>query len=221
MDFSEIRLNTDKSLFLFDYEEERSYSFQSTRESVDLRKNHFVVPSCFSQMSIVLNGNTKIYTRTYLKLFALIANIGGLFNGIVYSAYILLYFYSKNIILWYCITGILSPDEIKDNIDDNFISRFDSKSDTYNCINFKSIKVENKSNLGTQNENGRNIESCRCPNNSPNNCRCNYQCQCHNNQNIYPLNNNYMLSNRAENPLNNNLQNLQNEENRINSNPRK
>ena len=158
-EIQEIRINTDKSLIFTEMEETKSYKFINTRESVDTRKFH-IFPGTFSQMLFITTGNTQIHIRSYKKLFDVIVQIGGFFNGIVYCANIILYFYSKNIILWHCISGILSSDEIKDNLDNkSFIHRYDREEHINRIINFRTIKVEPKSNSqnsGQPNQNDNN-----------------------------------------------------------------
>ena len=70
-------------------------------------------------MIFITSGNTQIYSRNYRKLLDVIVQIGGFFNGIIYSAYFILYLYSKNIILWHCISSVISDNEIKDKLDKN------------------------------------------------------------------------------------------------------
>ena len=117
-EIKEIRVNTDKNLIFDNLEEIRSYKFATTRESADHRTSH-QFPGTFSQMLFITSGNTQIYYRTYRKLFDVISQIGGFSNGIIFFANILLYFYSKNIILWHCISSVISDNEIKDKLDKN------------------------------------------------------------------------------------------------------
>ena len=98
------------------------------REEVDLRPDHALFPGTFSQMTFITSGNTEIYFRDYKKLFDVIVQIGGFSNGIIYSATILLYFYSNNIILWKCIYGLISSKELGEILDKPVIgnvSRFE------------------------------------------------------------------------------------------------
>ena len=115
-EMSEIRLNSDNSLLFPYYEETKTYKFTQKREEVDLRKEHANVPGTYSQMNFFANTNTVIYNRSYRKLFEVISQIGGFSNGIIYSAYIILYLYSRNIILWSCIASIISPKEINKSL---------------------------------------------------------------------------------------------------------
>ena len=114
----EIRINTDKSLIFTEMEETKSYKFINTRESVDTRKFH-IFPGTFSQMLFITTGNTQIHKRSYKKLFDVIVQIGGFFNGIIYVAYFLNFLYSKNMIVWHCVTSLISTNEISENLDTN------------------------------------------------------------------------------------------------------
>ena len=99
-------------------EETKSYKFINTRESVDTRKFH-IFPGTFSQMLFITTGNTQIHKRSYKKLFDVIVQIGGFFNGIIYVAYFLNFLYSKNMIVWHCVTSLISTNEISENLDTN------------------------------------------------------------------------------------------------------
>jgi len=115
-EMSEIILNSDNSLLFPYYEETKTYIFTQKREEVDMRKEHANVPGTYSQMNFFANTNTVIYNRSYRKLFEVISQIGGFSNGIIYSAYIILYLYSRNKILWSCIASIISPKEINEEM---------------------------------------------------------------------------------------------------------
>jgi len=115
-EMSEIILNSDNSLLFPYFEETKTYIFTQKREEVDMRKEHANVPGAYSQMNFFANTNTLVYNRSYRKLFEVIVQIGGFSNGIIYSAYIILYLYSRNIILWSCIASIISPKEINENL---------------------------------------------------------------------------------------------------------
>jgi len=115
-EMSEIILNSDDSLLFPYYEETKTYIFTQKREEVDMRKEHANVPGAYSQMNFFANTNTLVYNRSYRKFFEVVVQIGGFSNGIIYSAYIILYLYSRNIILWSCIASIISPKEINENL---------------------------------------------------------------------------------------------------------
>ena len=115
-EMSEIRLITDNTLFFSSYEEIKTYKFSESREEVDMRKEHANVPGIFSQINIFTNTKTAIYKRSYRKLFEVIAQIGGFSNRIIFAAQVLLYIYSENILLYNCISTLISPKEIKENL---------------------------------------------------------------------------------------------------------
>ena len=115
-ELSEIRLNTDNSLILSSQEEIKSYKFTTERTEVELKKEHPSFPGSFNQINFVLNTKTQIYSRSYRKIFEVVSQIGGFTNGIVFIAYLLLYVYSQNVILWHCISTLISQEEIIQNI---------------------------------------------------------------------------------------------------------
>jgi len=115
-EMSEIRIKSDKSLVFESYEEEKKFKLTGTREIVDLRPDHALFPGTFNQLSIITTGNTQIYIRTYRKLFDIIVQIGGFFNGIIYTATVFLYLYSNNLILWNCIYNVISTNELEERL---------------------------------------------------------------------------------------------------------
>ena len=135
-EISEIRVKTDKNILFSSYEEMRGYKFSYNRESVDMRSEHFMFPGTFNEFIFITSGNTQIYIRTYSKFLEVITQIGGFSNGIIFSIHLILYFYSKNIILWHCIFSLISSDEIKENIDKPVVIKLDKED------NFKKIKSD-------------------------------------------------------------------------------
>lgn len=151
MEIAETRIQTDKSLFFTkEIEETKTYSFLETRESVDLRKEHSLFPGTFSQINFVTSGKTQIYSRKYKKLFEIIIQIGGFFNGILYFTWFILYIYSKNIILWHCISSIISYKDIREKIDKSVFKIDEENEDKKN---------EDKKNEERKNENENEDEN--------------------------------------------------------------
>jgi hypothetical protein len=151
-EMSEIRLNTDKDLLFNSNEETRSYKFAQKREEVDMREENENVPGAYSQMNINASGNTIIYKRRYKKLFEVFIEIGGFFNGVNFIALIILYIYSKNIILWQCIYSLIPSNELDNRLKEN-LQNINKNKDYGNIINVnKSLQEERKEN------NNRNIE---------------------------------------------------------------
>lgn len=159
-EMSEIRLNSDNSL-LFPYVEEyKSYKFSRMFQKIDLKDEEYKFPGTFSQMNIYANSNTKIYNRSYKKLFEVIFQIGGFSNGIIYATYIFLYFYSRNIILWNCIFSSISAKEIKKHFSDDINSL---------KIKEKKIKIlEEKKEERDQRELNQNNQNSVIPNSQNN-----------------------------------------------------
>jgi hypothetical protein len=115
-ELSEKRLKTDNSLLFSSYNEKNIYKFTQRREEIDLKKDNANFPGSFSQINFVANTNTEIIQRNYTKLFQVISEIGGFLNGIIFIAYLVLYMYSNNLILWNCIGVLISTKDIKDSI---------------------------------------------------------------------------------------------------------
>lgn len=115
-EMSEVRIKTDNGIVFNSEEETKNYKFSQKREEVDMRKEHANVPGTFSQMNFIANGNTQIYERKIKKFFEIIVTIGGFANGIIYSAYVILFLYSKNMIVWNCIEANFSQNEINQNV---------------------------------------------------------------------------------------------------------
>ena len=117
-ELSEVIIRSDKSLLFrqSSYEEEKKYKLHLKREEVDLRSDHAIFPGTFNQMTFITSDNTVIYVREYRKLLYVIIQIGGFFNGIIYSATIILYIYSNNKILWECINNIISSNELEERL---------------------------------------------------------------------------------------------------------
>lgn len=112
----EIRINTDNSLIFSNNDQTKSYKFSNTRESVDLRTNH-IFPGTFSQMIFITTGNTQIHTRSYKKLFDILYQIGGFFNSILNISYVLNFFYSKNMIIWHCVSSLLTKNDAEEHLE--------------------------------------------------------------------------------------------------------
>ena len=119
-EIKEVRINSDKNLFFESFVETKNFKFGNLRESVDLRTNHTLFPGTFSQLTFITSGDTEIYYRKYKKLFEIIIQIGGFSNGIFFGAYLILFVYSNNIILWKCISRVISKEEMNERLDKNF-----------------------------------------------------------------------------------------------------
>jgi hypothetical protein len=117
-ELSEVIIRSDKSLLFrqSSYEEEKKFKLHLKREEVDLRSDHAIFPGTFNQMTFITSDNTVIYVREYRKLLDVIVQIGGFFNGIIYSATIILYIYSNNKILWVCINNVISSKELEERL---------------------------------------------------------------------------------------------------------
>lgn len=196
-EIQEIRINTDTNLLFTSYEETKTYKFSSFRENVDLRTKHSLFPGTFNQMTLITSQKTQIYTRTYKKLFDIIVQIGGFFNGIIYASSFILFMYSKNLILWECIYYSMSLDEINRILNDKEYKFPVINNEKRSSNNLKGSTPKVGSNL----KNELNKEICNNQNNH-NNELINFRV---NNSN----NNNNIIDNSNENLRisNNNIKN--------------
>lgn len=168
-EISEIRINTNKNLIFGSYEEEKGFKLTQQREEVDLRSKHFLFPNTFNQMSFITSGNTQIYYRDYRKLFEVIVQIGGFFNGIIYAANFFLYIYSNNMILWKCIYCFLSPKELEERLSNKLLSNnlrnFDNDINNINTKrnknegDLRNYRIENMENGNSDLNPSRNLRS--------------------------------------------------------------
>jgi hypothetical protein len=112
----DLRLNTDTNLFFKQDSETKSYKFQATYETTDFRNELSIFPGTFSHLAFETTGNIHRYTRNYKKLFNVITDIGGFYNGVKFIATLVLYIYSSNKNLWHFISVILSSEQIDESI---------------------------------------------------------------------------------------------------------
>jgi len=204
-EMSEIRLNSDESLLFPSYEETKTYKFTQSREVSDLRENHKNFPGTFSQINFIANSGTQIYYRTYRKLFEIIVQIGGFFNGVIYTATIILYLYSNNIILWHCIYSIISTNELQERFNNPILRRSNtlkiklhtSNNNENNNENMKSNILHIKKTIKKAREEGINNNGNNINNNINNNG---------NNNNNNNGNNNDSIQNNEGNVNNNSIE---------------
>jgi len=154
-EMSEVRIFSDKNLIFGSYEEKKSFKITRQREEVDLRSDHQIFPGTFNQMTFITSGNTLIYYRDYRKLFDIIVRIGGFFNGIIYIAYIILYLYSKNLILWHCISSTISTNELEERLTKP-IKINNSNNNSNNNFNYNDNNNKNNFDLNDNNLNNNN-----------------------------------------------------------------
>ena len=159
-------------------------------------------------MTFYNSGNTEIYERNYKKLFEVIAQIGGFANGVFFSAYVILYWYTSNIIFWKSVLSILSPEEIKLSIKNENIRNIQVEFNS-NIIQAEKVNIGRNQGVGVERDLGvgENIVVLRSngnifnnnPNENNNNNNRNEQ-----RENISQVNNNHNsldnLANRRVNP---------------------
>jgi len=138
---SEIKILTDKSLIFSNFEETKTFKFNGSTESVELDKE--MEKSRLTQISIVVSGNTEVYYRSYKKLLDIITEIGGFFNCIKFIVYIILFLYSKNTIMWHCISSIISEQEILDGLNRSLIEKNVLKPEIIRVEAVRNSNIEN------------------------------------------------------------------------------
>ena len=197
---TEIKIFTDKDLVFSNFEESKTFKFTGTSFSNELRKDF--VENSLAQVSLIVSGDTQIYYRGYKKLLEIITSIGGFINGITYTVILLLHIYSKNTILWHCISKILSENEISDRLNKSIIEK--------NKL-FKP-DMNKESNINSRNQNDLNIS--RNSNNSRSSNNSNFGKNDNESiskqidkteNNLNQIKNNEIINK----PMDNNLQNLQ------------
>lgn len=156
-EITDIRVKTDDNLIFYGQDEKKSYKILSTKESVDFKKEYPILKGVFSHFTFTTTGNQHIYDRTYKKVFNVVTDIGGFYNGIKFAAILILYIYSNNMILWHCIYLIFNESEINKNYEDgNF------NNNSFNDLNVdeinKNIINNNIINNNSINSRIRNID---------------------------------------------------------------
>ena len=115
-DINHLKVSTDRNLIFSSFEEEIGYKFAPSKETILFWDDHPIIPGAFAQFNFFTSGNSQFYTRIFAKLLELITEVGGFTNGIIFSAQIILFLYSSNIILWHCIFIVLANKEIKERL---------------------------------------------------------------------------------------------------------
>ncbi len=107
-------------------------------------------PGTFSQITLRCSGKTEIYSRSYLKIPATFANIGGIMQALILIGKSLTYLFSKNSMINYLIFYFLNFDEINKSIkieNENLNKKLDISSKINSIIpynfNRKSLKEKN------------------------------------------------------------------------------
>jgi len=213
-DINLVKFRSDNG-FLFS----RKTSYQSYRtdrisESVDLRGKNTLFPGTFSQITFRCSGKTEIYDRTYQKVTATFAYIGGIIQALIMIGKSFVYIYSKNSMLNYLIYHIFDNEEVK-----NVLITNDHKRTTVKTI-FSNKKFADTNLALNNNKNNSNkyppkrihftsyvkalkFEKSPAPQNN-------------NNNNIKNLNNEINLRNNRMNLINSNNKEAMNNNNILN-----
>ena len=141
---SEVKILTDKSLVFSNFQEIKTFKFLDLLDSTELNKEM----ERLAEISLIVSGNTQLYYRSYKKLFDVISNIGGFYNGIIHIVYIILHLYSKNTIIWHCISSIMSEQEISDCLNKPLLEKI--KIDKRNNLKPEIVNIEPVNNLNIQ-----------------------------------------------------------------------
>ena len=112
-EMNSIKFLSDNGYFIRDEEKFISYRTERIMESV---YKNTLFPGTFSQITLRCSGKTEIYSRTYLKIPATFANIGGILQAVILIGKSLTYLFSKNSMINYLIFYFLNFDEISKSI---------------------------------------------------------------------------------------------------------
>lgn len=168
-EINEVRINSDKNLFFESYQEIKSFKMGNLRESVDLRRDHPIYPGTFSQMTFITSGDTLIYFRKYKKLFEVVIQIGGFSNGLFFVAYFILFLHSNNMILWNCISSIISKEEIMERLGHNYKINNKNKIKTETIFKSEMVNVNKKEDQKEDDHNSKNSNNIESNNIESNN----------------------------------------------------
>jgi len=111
-----IKFNSNNG-YIFDSSKSfETYRTDNIMESVDLRGKNTLIPGTFGQVNIRSSGKTDIYYRSYLKLQASFAYIGGILQAVILIGKFFIYVYSQNAMLNYLFLHLFDYEEIKNII---------------------------------------------------------------------------------------------------------
>ncbi len=159
-ELNSVKYTSDNGLIFNQKLNYQSYRTDTTLQSVDLRDNT-AFPGMLSQIMFRCSGKTEIYIRTYEKIPAIFAQIGGILQAIIISGRCLVYIFSKNSLISYLIIHLFESEDIKYHIGINLekIKILKVFSNNKIITNMKNnINIKNKSYLSSNN-NINNFES--------------------------------------------------------------
>jgi len=111
-DMNSIKLKSNNGLIMDDYTNYESSRTDNIIESVDQRGSNTIFPGTISQIIFRCSGKTEFYFRTYMKIPASFAEIGGILQAILFLGRLIVHFYSKNSMLNYLIFFNFNKEEI-------------------------------------------------------------------------------------------------------------
>ncbi len=118
-DINSVKFNSNNG-FLFNNDlSYESYRTDRILESVDLRGKNTLIPGTFSQITFRCSGKTEIFLRSYLKLSAIFAYVGGILQAIILIGKSLVFLYSKNSMVYYLIYHIFDKEEVESVLQNN------------------------------------------------------------------------------------------------------
>ncbi len=117
-----IKFLSDSGYFIGNEKRYISYRTERIFESVDLRGKNTLFPGTFSQITLRCSGKTEIYSRKYLKISSVFAEIGGTLNAILLIGKTLIYIFSNNSMISYLVFFFLNYEESHNLIKNDKIS---------------------------------------------------------------------------------------------------
>jgi len=111
-DINSVKFRTDNGFLSKNEQTSQSYRTDRIVESVDLRGKNTLFPGTFSQITFRCSGKTENFYRSYLKVHATVAYIGGIIQVIILVGKSIVYIYSKNSLLNYLIYHIFDMEEV-------------------------------------------------------------------------------------------------------------
>ena len=149
-EFNYVIFNSDNGYLLENFQRFESYRTDKIVESVDLRGSNTLIPGTFSQITLRCSGKTEIYSRTYMKIPATIAYIGGILQAVISIGQLFVILWSKNNMLSYLIMNIFDYHEINNiltsnNLKNRIIEDSKIKYSRSNFLNGYKVKNFNES----------------------------------------------------------------------------
>jgi len=136
-DINKVKFTSDNG-FIFGFTNNfETYRTDKIIESVDLRGKNTLFPGTFNQITLRCSGKTEIYFRTYLKLQASFAYIGGILQAVILIGQCFVFIYSQNSMFYYLFSHLFNYEEIKNLLKNDKIN---SNLSISQLANFKPLE---------------------------------------------------------------------------------